>query len=363
MTAFLLKCAGLAGFGAVLLFGNNFSADGPPNDFNEEKAQEKMDYILEKLGEDNSSGPWTDGGIRIFIKSFLSQTQDHVSDELPSSRGNRKYIHAVGAVVKARFDWNAAAAEFTGLFRGAEQCLLRFSSATTPPPLVPGVVVKCLRDGVQSGDFVAMWQLDGFAQHPEGHSQSCSFFCVPFMTHVEMLDSLPFKQKLLAKAFAQVDPAPNFVSLHGFAEFTQDGEKESNPKFPFALFFKPTPQAAAIPCKRGEDQEKPPKPSDALQQLLAISPGTALYEVFAVRKPFMGGSGSPDMVHVGSVTAEAPGVTSKYGDENLFIRHDFFARDLEVYPEWAPLAKNSSFKATEGPMKYERFATLPVVSV
>ena len=222
---------------------------------------------------------------------------------------------------------------------------------------------KCFRDGVSSGDFVAMWQLDGFAKHPEGHAQSCSYFSVPFMTHVEARDDLPFKQKLLAYAFDQVDPVPNFISLHGFAEFTQDGKHESSPNFPFALFFKPTAAAAALPCKPWEDQAKPLKPSDALQQLLEISPGMTLYDVFAVRKPFMGGSGSPDMIHVGSVTAEAPGVTSKYGDENLFFRHDFFARDLQVYPEWAGLVKNDTFKATEGPMKYEKFAKLSEITV
>jgi hypothetical protein len=321
-----------------------------------------MGYIMEKLEEDKSSAPWTDGGLRIFLKPFLSQTQDHESDELPSCRGNRKYIHSVGAVVKAKFEWTAAAGEFTGLFRGADQCLLRFSSATTPPTLTPGLGVKCFRDGVPSGNFVAMWQLDGFAKYPEGHSQSCSYFSVPFMTHVAARDDLPFKINLLGKAFAQVDPAPNFVSLFSFAKFTQDGKQESSPKFPFALLFKPTPQAAALPCKPWEDQAKPPKPSDALQQLLEISPDTTLYDVFAVRKPFMGGSGSPDMVHVGSVRAEAAGVTSKYGDENLFFRHDFFAKDFQVYPEWAALADNSTFKASEGAMKYEKFATLPVVT-
>ena len=92
IAALFLQGAGLAAF--------FFSA--LPDDFNGEKAEEKMGYIVEKLEEDKSSGPWTDGGIRIFIKPFLSQTQDHEGDELPSCRGNRKYIHSVGAVVKTR---------------------------------------------------------------------------------------------------------------------------------------------------------------------------------------------------------------------------------------------------------------------
>jgi len=61
----------------------------------------------------------------------------------------KKLIHSVGVTGKVKFI--AADSEFDGLFKGADNGLIRFSSAVAPKkgsqPLAPGLALKFLRDG------------------------------------------------------------------------------------------------------------------------------------------------------------------------------------------------------------------------
>ena len=74
-----------------------------------------------------------------------------------------KYIHSVGAVGKVKFV-PVHGSPYTGIFKGANYGLVRFSSAAAPgllQPLAPGLGLKFLRDGIDSANLVSMWSVDG----------------------------------------------------------------------------------------------------------------------------------------------------------------------------------------------------------
>ena len=79
-----------------------------------------------------------------------------------------KYIHSVGVVGKVKLVLDSSANNaYTGLFQGADQGLIRLSSALQPSttdlsaPLSPGMGLKFLRDNQDSGNLVAMKSVNG----------------------------------------------------------------------------------------------------------------------------------------------------------------------------------------------------------
>jgi hypothetical protein len=77
-----------------------------------------------------------------------------------------KFIHAVGVVGKVKLV-STGQHDFTGIFKGANYGLVRFSSAAQPSvkkggqPLAPGLGLKFLRDGMDSSNLVAMFSVEG----------------------------------------------------------------------------------------------------------------------------------------------------------------------------------------------------------
>jgi len=66
-----------------------------------------------------------------------------------------------------------------------------------------------------------------------------------------------------------------------------------------------------------------------------------LYKVFAWDKPEqLGGKES----HIGDLVLDGTFTTSKFGNEDLFFRHQKSDDDLEIHPEWTPYM--SAYKTT-----------------
>ena len=91
----------------------------------------------------------------------------------------RKLIHSVGVVGKV--EWKSVGSHpYTGVFTGAQNCLIRLSLASQPKPEVkkttPGFGLKFLRDGMDSGNFVAMDSVDG--------QESWNYFLRNFSNHI-----------------------------------------------------------------------------------------------------------------------------------------------------------------------------------
>ena len=91
----------------------------------------------------------------------------------------KKLIHSVGVVGKV--EWKSIGSHpYTGVFTGAQHCLIRMSLASQPDPEVkkttPGFGLKFLRDGMDSGNFVAMDSVEG--------QESWNYFMKNFSNHI-----------------------------------------------------------------------------------------------------------------------------------------------------------------------------------
>ena len=95
-----------------------------------------------------------------------------------------KFIHTVGVVATA--EWRSVGDHsYTGVFTGSQHVIIRLSLATRPDPrrmrTIPGIALKFLRDGVTSGNLVAMFSVDG--------QQSWNFFRNNFTNHIPSFQS------------------------------------------------------------------------------------------------------------------------------------------------------------------------------
>ena len=142
----------------------------------------------------------------IFLES-VKTTFDNVADMLPA--GRVKYIHSVGAVATVELVPSGTPHPFTGLFAsGAKHGLLRLSSATPPAAdagsfIAPGLGLKLLRDGVPSGNLVAMPGLDGQADF--------NVLSLNYSNHVAYPDG--WGAAILAQKFTQASNCPLMVGL------------------------------------------------------------------------------------------------------------------------------------------------------
>lgn len=92
----------------------------------------------------------------------MNLTYDAVTDTMPINR--KKVTHPVGCVSKLEFIAHPDS-KYTGVFRGAKHVIQRISETVPTVPhktkTAPGNAVKFLRDGMHSGNFVAMFSFDG----------------------------------------------------------------------------------------------------------------------------------------------------------------------------------------------------------
>ena len=111
-------------------------------------------------------------------------------DELPWEKRlvfydhRSKYIHSVGVVAAAQ--WRSVGDHgYSGVFTGSQNLIIRMSLAAEPDPhqqkTIPGIALKFLRDGRDSGNMVAMFSVGG--------QDSWNFFKNNFTNHIPSLDS------------------------------------------------------------------------------------------------------------------------------------------------------------------------------
>ena len=114
--------------------------------------------------EDTSYDQW--GGAAAIFLSDVKKTFESPGDEFScqsDGKCRKRTLHYVGVVAKIKWlAQNTDTNPFTGLFKGAENGIIRFSTGAEPGAnsMVPGIGIKLLRDGVDSGNLVAMPGLD-----------------------------------------------------------------------------------------------------------------------------------------------------------------------------------------------------------
>ena len=228
-----------------------------------------------------------------------------------------KYIHSVGVVGKCSFVSNGSH-PFTGIFEGADYGLCRLSSAAQPSasqPLAPGLSVKFLKDGIESADTVALWSVNGTPG-------DWNFFLKDVFNHIVAPTGLALEA--LADKFATYTDQSQEVGSSVFSRSGQDGKTVSpnGGVFPWKLRFHPHVSVQnLIPNElQGTDYMA------YVHQLETSVPADAtIYDVYAYDKPPPLG-GVETMI--GSLKLNGSLTTSKWGDQNLFFKHQNIAEDL-----------------------------------
>jgi len=285
-------------------------------DYIAKSAAEKMDLIWENINMDTSSGPWP--GIHLgeifFEDMCITLYQD--GDEMPIAwTGNprKKYIHSVGSHGKVEFV-SSGDHSYTGIFEGASQGIIRISLAQEPDTnklaTAPGMGLKFLRDGIESGSMVAMYSVEG--------QESWNLLKNDWTNHVGAGGGVLF---VLGEKFGTATPYIQYVSLSDMARYREDGSDVGTPVFPFMLKFKPNPELQNFP-----DEYHGPFTDD----LAGIPVDTMLFSVYALDAP----EGTETMI--GELVLRSEMTTSNWGDTRLFFRHQNMIEDLAIHPEWEP---------------------------
>jgi hypothetical protein len=299
-------------------------------------AAEKMSIIWNNISAQPSPHDWygpipmAELLVEDLGKSFTETEDDMPTIDIPFDVSERKkLIHTVGAI--AQGIWVAAnGTQYTGIFgSGCKNVVLRFSAAAKPdvsgPTFVPGISVKCFRDGRHSGNVMALYSLTG--------QKSYNPFKHDLTNHVGGFDTnsgqVPLPIRLMAKKFKDVSFYANFLGLSDLASIDESGTNASTPTFPFRLIFHPT---TALHTMFPDD---PQEDYNFYLSYLETVPQGKLFDIYVQDSP------SNDTVTgpIGSLYSTGPFAASYYGDRDLFFQHTFFDSDLMYRPDWTDAAK------------------------
>jgi len=285
--------------------------------------QEKFDKIWSKVNEKKTPYGWYSALslLKLFFEK-MKPTFDHISDSFPD--GRNKYIHSVGTVGLVEFvaETNTDINPYTGIFKGCSHVLLRLSLAKEPDEskktssgasdnFAPGFGIKFLRDGIHSGNTVAMFGVNG--------QNSWNFFKNEFSNHIAKADGIALQ--LLEKKFSEATPFTSQMGLKDMATYGEDGKNYSNNlKFPYKLIFRPTPEATAL----FPDFWK----ANFLPQLESIPTDMEIYELLALESPLS------NPVKIGKFIVRNKFTRSEWGDRYMFFRHGYMDDDYAFHPEW-----------------------------
>jgi len=98
--------------------------------------------------------------------------------------------------------------------------------------------------------------------------------------------------------------------------------------YPFKLIFKP---ADGLRNKYSDYYI-----TDYMDQLKSVPQGSLLYSVYAIDQPGQSES------KIGELRTTSPFVSSYWGDESLFFRHNYMDLDLAENPNWTPYVPSFS---------------------
>lgn len=291
----------------------------------DKKAADKMTDLWTEIAADTTPAKFPSAAelAGIFLES-MNPTFETVGDAMGDGMiyGVRtKYIHSVGVTGKVKFvpkEGNS----YTGMFKGANHGLIRLSSAAEPTldgsqPLAPGFGLKFLRDGQDSANLVAMYGVNGTPN-------DWNFFSKDFNTFI----ARPEGTKLLALGakFATATDYIQEVGLSEMASIDEAGTTESDVVYPYKLRFQPASDVHSL-----FPTDAPSDPMAYVDQLQTVPENSTLYEVYALDKPTqLGGKESL----IGSLVLDGKFTSSKWGDQNLFFRHQFEDKDIKGHEDW-----------------------------
>ncbi|MEM8594816.1 MAG: hypothetical protein AAGF06_08415 [Pseudomonadota bacterium] len=229
------------------------------------------------------------------VKRYLVVTVSLDQDESDDVR--KRAIHAYGSVAKVRFVADPKQ-PFSGLYEGVSCGLVRLSLAGKPSAdgMTPGLGMKWLIDGQPSANFVAMNSLE--------EQRGFNFFEQPFFTRIDVPDDNAFLT-LGLNLFELVTKDATMVDVAYLGDVNAQGARVSDPSAPWTLTLEPN---STLNFSQSAHEFR--------GDLHAIKSGTVLYAVYGQRRNQI------ERVYIGDVVLKSEFVSSQYGDDDLFFRHD-----------------------------------------
>ena len=283
------------------------------------KANNKMDLLWDKINQNNTPlGFYSTSALAGIFFEDMKTSFDIVGDELPA--GRKKLIHTVGRVAKTEFI-STKDHPYTGIFEGCSNVLLRASVAKATDPskntaegalanFTPGFGIKFLRDGFPSANLIAMYGVDG--------QNSWNFFKNDFSNHIPAATGGAVKA--LALKFSSGTPYVQNIGLKDLALINCKGEIRTKARYPFKLIFRPHKDLKTS----HPDNYK----IDYMDQLKNVKIGINIYDVYAIDQP-----NSTEKL-IGSIKTTSNFMSSYWGDESLFFRHNLMEIDLAENKKW-----------------------------
>ncbi len=302
-----------------ILLMNFIACDFSSQTYFNKPASEKMNLLWHKLAENqNSLGFYSDLTVAGIFLERMQPSFGVVGDEFQA--GRKKLIHTVGAVVQTQFI-STNKHIYTGVFEGCKNVLIRLSIAkkqdisksSTKGALdnfAPGMAIKFLRDGFPSANLQAMYRVNG--------QESWNFFKNNFSNHIPAASGLQFKA--LGLKFSSATRYIQTVGLRDLSAIRQNGDIVKTPKYPFKLIFKPSEE---LRNKYSDEYS-----TDYMDQLKAVPKGSVLYSVYAISQP------NQIEEKIGELRTTSEMISSYWGDESLFFRHNYMDIDLMENPGW-----------------------------
>jgi hypothetical protein len=249
--------------------------------------------------------------LTLLTPSFSVKALTTDGDEL--EEGRHKLIHAFGTEARLRLVINPETKSgYTGIFsRGAECVIGRFSLAGKPAAntSIPALALKIFIGGNQpSVNLLLMHSVD---EQP-GHNffeRSFSNVLPPPIAFSKRLLATGFERS--AEKFGAKDPNPGRLSLEHLANILPDGNLVKNPSTPYQLIFKPTAQSHSLMLNARADD-------DFRLALGHLQVGQAVYDIYTLSE----GEPPESAMLLGQLILVAPVVSSHYGDEKLYFKHN-----------------------------------------
>jgi hypothetical protein len=234
---------------------------------------------------------------------------DRLADEAPHSW--KKAIHAHGSV--ATITWSSLPGHhYTGLFRGAEHGLLRFSVTADPADrgVAPGLALKLLVDHKPSANVSALVSLTG-------QGANYNLFANDYSNIVPV--ALSPGPIIVNAIFSRVTRYPTKLSLMNLASVDERGIAQDAPLAPEQIFLTPNPLIGFSES-----------PHDFREDLSTLPVDSLLFTVLAPKPGRLGEasitqSSNRDLAEpIGEIRMSSRFVSSFYGDSQLFFRHQRF---------------------------------------
>jgi hypothetical protein len=228
----------------------------------------------------------------------MNHSFDIVSDTMPLDRIKR--THPVGVVTKVEFIAHPDS-PYTGCFQGFKHGIMRTSefSLTDPadPKTAPGHAVKCLRDGMYSGNWFAMFAFDG--------QPSFNFYKNRWTNILREMDNTCAIFSI-GKHLNEVSDHVGAMSVMEMSQFDQFGNEIYDHHWPFQIDVEPYDVYGWTNTYQ----------NDFLDQLGTIPPNTAMHKLFAYDGPPE--KGFPELL-IGWLVSRSVTTSSLWGDEKLFF--------------------------------------------